>query len=308
MGKKYYAVKEGFNSETGEKIENKIVTTWAECLKYVKGVKGAKYKSFEDLNSAKDYLQETGKQLKKGSDEIPVGYIHAYVDGSYNEATGKYSYGVVIVKNDVIIHIENGAAKDDREKALRQIAGELAASVKAVEYAILNSENKLAIIHDYEGIFHHAAGSWERRDKSSKEYYEYMNKYLNSKDIDIIFVKVDSHTGDLFNEIADEEAKIAAGLKLNSVTKKYLTSGTIKTRNDTVKNKITELISEQDNANIIVVDERDAAAGLTDEKVSFYIKDIKKALDKNEETALALIDNLQDNIKSKLILKLIKLQ
>jgi len=46
MGKKVYAIKEGFDIEKNIKIENKIVSTWAECLKYVKGVKGAKYKSF----------------------------------------------------------------------------------------------------------------------------------------------------------------------------------------------------------------------------------------------------------------------
>ena len=44
MAKKVYAIKEGFDSVNNKKIENIIVNTWAECLKYVKGVKGAKYK------------------------------------------------------------------------------------------------------------------------------------------------------------------------------------------------------------------------------------------------------------------------
>ena len=65
MGKKVYAIKEGFNSNTNEKIENKIVNTWAECLKYVKGVKGAKYKSFEDINEAKKFLNDAGNVIKK---------------------------------------------------------------------------------------------------------------------------------------------------------------------------------------------------------------------------------------------------
>ena len=33
MGKKVYAIKEGFNFTTNEKVENIIVNTWAECLK-----------------------------------------------------------------------------------------------------------------------------------------------------------------------------------------------------------------------------------------------------------------------------------
>ena len=49
MAKKVYAIKEGFDSVNNKKIENIIVNTWAECLKYVKGVKGAKYKSFESM-------------------------------------------------------------------------------------------------------------------------------------------------------------------------------------------------------------------------------------------------------------------
>ena len=40
MAKKVYAIKEGFDSVNNKKIENIIVNTWAECLKYVKGVKG----------------------------------------------------------------------------------------------------------------------------------------------------------------------------------------------------------------------------------------------------------------------------
>ena len=63
MGKKVYAIKEGFNFTTNEKVENIIVNTWAECLKYVKGVKGAKYKSFEDINEAKKFLEEGSKLL-----------------------------------------------------------------------------------------------------------------------------------------------------------------------------------------------------------------------------------------------------
>ena len=45
MAKKVYAIQSGFDSKKNEKVENKIVNTWAECLQYVKGVKGAKYKT-----------------------------------------------------------------------------------------------------------------------------------------------------------------------------------------------------------------------------------------------------------------------
>ena len=64
MGKKVYAIQYGFDFDNNKKIENEIVNTWSECLKYVKGVKGAKYKSFEDLEEAKAYLNEGNRMLK----------------------------------------------------------------------------------------------------------------------------------------------------------------------------------------------------------------------------------------------------
>ena len=56
MAKKVYAIKEGFDSTNNKKVENIVVNTWAECLKYVKGVKGAKYKSFESMVDANEFL------------------------------------------------------------------------------------------------------------------------------------------------------------------------------------------------------------------------------------------------------------
>lgn len=65
MAKKVYAIQYGFDSKADKKIENKIVNTWAECLSYVKGVKGAKYKSFESMSEAEEYLNEGNRMLKK---------------------------------------------------------------------------------------------------------------------------------------------------------------------------------------------------------------------------------------------------
>lgn len=255
MGKKVYAIKEGYDSINNKKIENKIVNTWSECLSYVNGVKGAKYKSFENGELARIYLEDENKLLKKGIDDYPQDCIHAYVDGSYNEATGKYSYGLVIVKDDIIQYTEAGCASDDSSKALRQIAGELKASVCALEYASANKEKKIVILHDYEGIYHHAVGTWERREESSKIYYEKMNFIKNTNQINVIFVKVDSHTGDLYNEIADELAKQAAGLKLPGVVKSWLNNKSIFVIDNIVKNNLSKIV-EDTTDNIIVLNNK----------------------------------------------------
>ncbi|MFA9399416.1 MAG: viroplasmin family protein, partial [Clostridiaceae bacterium] len=221
MAKKFYAIKEGFNSETGEKVENKIVNTWAECLKYVKGIKGAKYKSFEDINSAKKFLNEGSKMLKKGQDSYPEDCLHIYVDGSYNINTEKYAYGMVAVLNDIVLYIESNASKDNAKKNIRQIAGELEGAIRGVEYSLSRGDKKVVIFHDYEGVSHHATGFWERKESSSIEYYTKMNKLI-SQGIEVIFVKVDSHQGDLFNELVDEKCKEKLSIQSDKSTEKWL--------------------------------------------------------------------------------------
>eukprot|EP00831_Metopus_contortus_P059114 TRINITY_DN51136_c0_g1_i1.p4 TRINITY_DN51136_c0_g1~~TRINITY_DN51136_c0_g1_i1.p4 ORF type:complete len:162 (-),score=34.40 TRINITY_DN51136_c0_g1_i1:86-571(-) len=136
MAKKVYAIQYGFDFSNNKKIENTIVYTWNECLKYVKGVKGAKYKSFENIEDANLYLNEGNRMLKKSDETYPKDCLHLYVDGSYSMSDEKYSYGVVAVRDDVVEYIESGSEKSNQENNIRQIAGELKGAVRAVEYAL----------------------------------------------------------------------------------------------------------------------------------------------------------------------------
>jgi ribonuclease HI len=251
MAKKVYAIQYGFDAKNNKKIENIIVNTWDECLKYVKGVKGAKYKSFESIDDAKSYLSEGNRMLKKSDENYPKDCLHAYVDGSYNSSDGRYSYGVVCVNNDVVEYIESNAENDTSERNIRQIAGELKGAVRAVEYALSQGQTKIVLFHDYEGIAHHATGAWERKEESSVGYYEKMQTLMKSG-IEIIFVKVDSHTGDLFNELVDEKCKECLGITSDKVVEKWLKKNTIKVSNVNAK---TEILSLAPNCteNIILI-------------------------------------------------------
>jgi Predicted double-stranded RNA/RNA-DNA hybrid binding protein len=297
MGKKVYAIKEGFDSGNNCKVENKIVNTWAECLKYVKGVKGAKYKSFEDINSANQYLSEGSKLLKKGEDSYPEDCLHIYVDGSYNINTEKYSYGVVAVRNNIVEYIDSASAKDNSQKNIRQIAGELEGAVKGVQYALSKGDKKVVIFHDYEGICHHATGFWERREESSAEYYKKMNE-LMSCGIEVIFVKVDSHTGDLFNELVDEKCKEKLSVPSEKVVEKWLLTNTLNVASEAVKQEILKIATKGEK-NIIVI-------GSNDEKIDKYeFKDIISEYKKNSEITKSLIDNLSDEEKTNFIIYLL---
>jgi ribonuclease HI len=240
VAKKVYAIQYGFDAKNNKKIENAIVNTWDECLKYVKGVKGAKYKSFESIEEANLYLNEGNRMLKKSDENYPKDCLHAYVDGSYNSSDGRYSYGVVCVKNNVVEYIESNDGKNTSEKNIRQIAGELKGALKAVEYALRQKETRIVLFHDYEGIAHHATGAWGRKEESSMEYYDKMQKLMDSG-IEIIFVKVDSHTGDLFNELVDEKCKERLGITSDKVVEKWLSKNIIEVSDENVKAEILSI-------------------------------------------------------------------
>ena len=301
MGKKVYAIKEGFNSNTNEKIENKIVNTWAECLKYVKGVKGAKYKSFEDISEAKKFLNDAGDVLKKEDNNYPKDCLHIYVDGSYNSATEEYSYGMVAVRNDVVIHIESGAGKSDSARNIRQIAGELEGAVKGCQYALSKGEKKVVIFHDYVGICYHATGLWGRKEESSKEYYEKMQELMSSG-IEVIFVKVDSHTGDLFNELVDEKCKEKLGINSDKVVEKWLLKNIINVSNEEVKGEILK-IATSGGKNIIVVNSKEEK---NKEEIKEYgFNEIACKYTTNPEAAKSLINNLSSFDKTEFIVFLL---
>ena len=293
MAKKVYAIKEGFNFATNEKIENLIVDTWAECQKYIKGVKGAKYKSFEDINDAKKFLSDGDGMLKKGKDSYPMDCLHIYVDGSYNITTEKYAYALVAVKDNIVEYIENGKSEDNSNKSIRQIAGELEATVRGVEYALRQNEKKVVIFHDYAGIAHHATGFWERKEQSSIDYYNKMRSLMD-KGIEVIFVKVDSHTGDLYNEIADEKCKEALSIASNNEVYKYLGNNKIQVINNLVKNQLKPLAREREN-NIISIknDEND---------INTYVSKEEIALDNDVDEKKEIFERLK-NVLNKLPLE-----
>lgn len=187
--KKYYAVKNGRNIG--------IYDSWEECKKQVNGFKGAKYKSFSTLKEAKNYIYDL--DMGEGN-----GY-EAYVDGSYDDATKRYSGGAVIINNGVIVSKISKAYDDNEEKKLRNVAGEIAGAMLAIDYAMKNEITELVIFHDYAGIGKWACDEWKANLPLTRMYKEYVRKARNSLKME--FVKVKGHSGNKYNEIADKLAK-----------------------------------------------------------------------------------------------------
>ena len=150
--------------------------------------------------------------------------------------------------------------------------------MRAVEYALSKGDKKIVLFHDYEGIFHHATGSWERKDESSEAYYDKMNS-LFRQGIEVIFVKVDSHTGDLYNELVDEKCKEALGITSDKVVEKWLNKNEIFVANSKIKESILKLAPGKEEK-IIISHKEGKSEDLFERKSDNIIFDINEMLNK----------------------------
>ncbi len=203
MAKKYYAVRKGKTAG--------IYMNWDDCKAQVQGFSGAEYKSFPTITEAEAYMGGVVKNSIQVENEggVPVTdklNAVAYVDGSYNIATKEFSYGVVMFHDGKELHFSQKV--DDRELAeMRNVAGEIKGSECAMRYAVENGCETLVIYHDYEGISKWCTGAWKANKPGTiayKKYYEEVSSKLK-----VEFIKVKGHSGDRFNDVADELAKKA---------------------------------------------------------------------------------------------------
>lgn len=192
--KKYYAVKVG--RETG------IFESWEECQKQIINFSGAVYKKFTDLKAAEKFLYDNEVEENTSDD---LSGLHAYVDGSFSSSLQETGYGAVILYNGEIVHTISGKSKKYID--MRNVAGELFATGMAVKWAVDNGYKEITLHHDYSGIASWAKGEWKTKQEGTINYKNYMDS-LKDK-IVVKFIKVKSHSGDLYNDMADELAKKA---------------------------------------------------------------------------------------------------
>jgi len=79
-----------------------------------------------------------------------------------------------------------------------------------------------------------------------------MNRLIKENDINVQFVKVDSHTGDLYNEIVDELAKVAGGVKMSHESNKLIKKNKINVANEGIKNLLEDILGEEALNNVNV--------------------------------------------------------
>ena len=220
MARKYYAVAKGKTPG--------IYFTWDDCKAQVDGFPGAKYKSFSTVAEAQEFIdnangrrveerqpdeqqsdeQEAVAGMKEKTDETADGLV-AYVDGSYDHSQLRYAYGCVMVLPDEEVAL-NGSDDDEEYVSMRNVAGEILGSEKAVLWAIEHGYKKVTIYYDYEGIEKWANHLWKANKTGTQRYQAFIDE--KRKEIEICFEKVIAHTGVKYNEMADRLAKSALGI------------------------------------------------------------------------------------------------
>ncbi len=199
MTQKYYAVKAG--KKTG------IFTSWEECRESVHGYPCAVYKSFKTREEALAYLEKNDFVEKDGLND--KSRVKIYVDGSYDQATGEFSYGMVALTGEQEEHFCR-KFQDPELALMRNVAGEIKGAQAAMQYALDRKIGAIDIYHDYEGIARWCLGEWKTNKEGTRAYKEFFDRA--ARQVDIRFVKVAGHSGDKYNDMADELAKKALGL------------------------------------------------------------------------------------------------
>lgn len=192
---KFYAVKTG-------RVPG-IYKTWAECQKQTVGYSGAIFKSFPTEQEAQNYLLNTNAAPTLANDgekkAVDIKWYDVYVDGSFKGANYSWAFAVFLKEDEV--YRDCGAGTNPEAAAIRNVAGELAATMRAIQWA---DQQKISIIihHDYIGIAAWATGEWKAKNTFTQAYVQFVRPYLQQ----IKFCKVAGHSGVKGNELVDRLA------------------------------------------------------------------------------------------------------
>lgn len=146
---------------------------------------------------------------------------------------------MVIFYKDKIHNFKEKYSNNDLAE-MNNVAGEIKGAEAAMQFCLDNNITSLTLYYDYEGIAKWCNGEWEAKKKGTIEYVKFYNQ-VSSK-VKIKFIKVKSHSGNKYNDIADNLAKEALETKkINDVKENFKNS---KKSIFIERDKIIELIKE----------------------------------------------------------------
>lgn len=188
----YYAVQKGRGGAA-------IYRTWNECKEATHGFPGAKFKKFDIEKDAKAYA--FGKKPHPDSKYDIV----LYTDGSYL-SFGVSGYAAVFVQNGEAVAVLYGPCS--KPDSIHNVGSEIEAAERGIAVAMEKGFRSIKVCHDYEGIGAWADRDWQTKKETTIEYREFVD--AARKKVKIDFQKVRGHSGDKFNDMADEYANFGA--------------------------------------------------------------------------------------------------
>lgn len=205
MPTKFYAVKKGRKPGIYEK--------WEDCKAQVSNFPGAEYKSFKTKPEATAYLKGAKPpQSPSSSPNTPLPTdpttAVAYVDGSYDNESKRFSYGCIIFHKNEKKTLSN-AYSDPVAGTMHNVAGEIMGALTAMKWCVTNNVQNLHLYYDYAGIEKWCTGEWQTKSPHTKKYKEIYDRYVTKHALKVTFHKVKGHSGDKYNNEADRLARQA---------------------------------------------------------------------------------------------------
>ena len=223
----YYAVYKGKNPG--------VYTTWKECKYQVDGISGCKYRKFNNMEGAINYVKngiditdffkiknniqdESNESEEEEEEEKQIEFV--YTDGSCisnGKINAKGGIGVYFGKNDprnISMKLVNKPTNNKAELTAIKMALEVLQNSKNKIYLYTDSNYSIKIFTNYiKNWKKNGWKTWKKQPVSNKDLIiEIDNLLLN---MDVNFVHIASHTGlkdkhSIGNENADKLALSAA--------------------------------------------------------------------------------------------------
>ncbi len=189
-----------------------VFDNWEACRKQVHQFPNAEFQAFKTRAEAEAFAFNPPSQSPIPNPFLPPNTqegTHIWVDGSclpQSDGSLRLGWGLLIHQDGVEIY--RAAGNDIPLEAIehRNVAGEIMAILKALEWCQRNRVKFITIHYDYQGLESWATGAWKAKQPFTQSYAQTIQK----SGITIQWNKVKAHSGIPENEIVDQLAKDAA--------------------------------------------------------------------------------------------------